>query len=80
MKMYTVTLTPTEDIALGYIAASQQEWIDNAAHHRCQIAIDEIVALTVEKCLTLHLPIPTSKEEIVELAKTQGWLDRQGES
>jgi hypothetical protein len=79
MKLYTITLAPAEDIALGYIAASQQEWIDNAVHHRCQIAIDEIVALTVEKCLALHLPIPNSKEGMVELAKTQGWLDRQGE-
>lgn len=79
MKTYTLTLTSTEDIALGYAAASQQEWIDNAVHNRCRIAIDEIVALAVEQCLSQGIQLPSSKEDIVQLAKTQGWLDRQGE-
>jgi hypothetical protein len=79
MNTYTLTLTSTEEIALGYVAASPQEWIDNAVQNRCRIAIDEIVALSVEQCLTQGIQLPGSKDEIVELAKNQGWLDRQGE-
>ena len=76
MNTYTLTLTSTEEIALGYVAASPQEWIDNAVHNRCRIAIDEIVALSVERCLAAGIQIPSSKEDIVELAKNQGWLER----
>jgi len=77
---YTITLSDAENIALGYAAASQQEWIDNAVHERCRIAIDEIVALSVEQCLAQGIQLPGSKDEIVLLAKTQGWLDRQGDA
>ena len=45
---YTITLTETEDKALAYAAASQQDWIDNVVHNRCRIAIDEIVKLAVD--------------------------------
>ena len=76
---YTITMSIAENTALGYVAASPQEWIDNAVHDRCRIAIDEIVALSVERCLASEIQIPSSKDEIVLLAKNQGWLDRQGE-
>ena len=74
MANYTVTLTDAEDAALSYIALSQQDWIDNAVHERCRIAIEEIVALTVQKCLETNTQIPGSKDEIVELAFDQGWV------
>jgi hypothetical protein len=77
MTKYTITLSNAENLALGYVAASQQDWIDNAVHERCRIAIDEIVALAVERCLAAGIQLPGSKDEIVQLAKTQGWLDRQ---
>ena len=73
---YTITLTLSENTALEYVAASQQEWIDNVVHERCRIAIDEIVALAVERCLATGIQIPSSKDDIVLLAKTQGWLER----
>jgi hypothetical protein len=73
---YTIILTDAENTALEYVAASPQEWIDNAIHERCRIAIDEIVALSVERCLAAGIQLPGSKDEIVELAKTQGWLER----
>jgi hypothetical protein len=76
---YTITLSNAENTALEYISASQQEWIDHAVHGRCRIAIDEIVALAVEQCLAQGIQLPNSKDEIVQLAKNQGWLDRQGE-
>jgi hypothetical protein len=71
---YTVTLTVAEDKAFSYIAASQQDWIDNAVHERCRLAIDEIVQLTVQKCLENNIQIPGSKDEMVELAFDQGWI------
>jgi hypothetical protein len=76
MINYTLSLTQAENTALGYVAASQQEWIDNAVHERCRIAIDEIVAISVEKCLAAGIQLPGSKDEIVLLAKNQGWLER----
>ena len=33
-KQYTITLSDAEDKALGHVAISQQEWIDNAIHER----------------------------------------------
>jgi hypothetical protein len=74
MKTYTVTLNSEEDLALSYVSASQQEWIDNVVHERCRIAIDEIVALTVERCLALGMPIPQSKNEMIVLAFNQQWI------
>jgi hypothetical protein len=73
---YTIILTDAENLALHHVAISAQEWIDNAVHERCRIAIDEIVALSVEQCLAQGIQLPGSKDEIVELAKSQGWLER----
>jgi hypothetical protein len=71
---YTVTLTPAEDAALSYVAMSQQDWIDNAVNVRCNIAIEEIVQITVAKCLETNTQIPGSKDEMVALAFAQGWV------
>jgi hypothetical protein len=74
MKTYTVTLTSEEDLALSYASASQQEWIDHVVHERCRIAIDEIVAITVERCLALDMSIPQSKKDMIVLAFDQQWI------
>lgn len=71
---YTITISDAENTALGHIAASQQEWIDNVVQNRCRIAIDEIVAISVEKCLAQGIQIPGNKDEIVQLASKKGWL------
>jgi hypothetical protein len=69
MVQYTVTLTAAENKALGYFTNSQQDWIDNAVHERCRIAIDEIVKSEVEKKLATGEPITGSKEDIVNAAE-----------
>ena len=74
MANYTLTLTEAENKALSYVALLQQDWIDNAVHERCRIAIDEIVALTVQKCLETNTAIPGSKDAMVDLAFEQGWI------
>ena len=83
MTQYTINLTAAEDAALSYVAFSQQDWIENAIKTRCSIAIDDLVRITVEKCLETNTQVPGSKEEMVELAFTQGWVksaaDREAE-
>jgi hypothetical protein len=74
MTTYTTTLTEAENKALSSVALSQQDWIDNAVHERCRVAIEEIVALTVQKCLETNTAIPGSKDAMVDLAFTQGWV------
>jgi hypothetical protein len=71
---YTITLTEAEDKALSYVALSQQDWIDNAIHERCRVAIDEIVKICVEKCLETNTQIPGSKNDMVLLAFENGWV------
>lgn len=71
---YAITLTAAEDKALSCAAMSQQDWINNAVHERCRVAIEEIVAITVQKCLETNTQIPGSKDAMVELAFAQGWV------
>ena len=74
MTTYTITLTAAEDAALACAALSQQDWIDNAVTERARLAIEEIVALTVQKCLDTDTAIPGSKDAMVTLAFEQGWV------
>ena len=74
MTTYTVNYTETENKAMEYAAASVDDWIQNAAHERARIAIDEIVALAVQKFLEVGQSIPGSKDEIVAAAFANGWV------
>ncbi len=70
---YTITLTEAEDLALQYVAADPQEWIDNAAHNRARIAIDEICDLYVKNKLENNEPITaTNKPDMVLAAYAEG--------
>jgi len=81
---YTITLSVAEDKALSFAAFSQQDWIDNAVHERCRIAIDEIAKICFEQCLANNIQIPGSKDEMVDLAFANGWVltaaDRQAQA
>jgi len=74
MTTYTVEYTETEDMAMQYAAASVDDWIQNAAHERARIAIDEIVKVAVEKFLEAGQSIPGSREEIVAAAFANEWV------
>lgn len=74
MSSYTITLSAVENNALSYAALSPDDWIQNVVHDRCRIAIDEIVNITVRKCLETNTPIPNNKDAMVELAFAQGWV------
>jgi hypothetical protein len=80
MKKYEVELTTAEDLALGYAARLQQDWIDNVVHERCRIAMEEIVAICVEHCLKNNVQVPGSKDAIVELAFERGWTKSAADS
>lgn len=80
MTTYTITLNEAEDKALHAVAFSAQEWIDNAVHERCRIAIEEIVAAEVQRLLGEGQPIIGSKEDIVMAAPIQSAAERQAES
>lgn len=74
MATYTVNYSNAENLAMTYIAADVDEWVQNAAHERARIAVEEIVKICIEKCLETNTQIPGSKEEMVELAFEQGWV------
>jgi hypothetical protein len=77
---YTVTISEAEDKALSYVAISQQDWIDNAVHERCRMAMEEIIKICVEKCLENNIQIPGTKDDIVMLAFENQWLATAVES
>ena len=71
MATYTITLSAAEDKALHAVALSAQDWIDNAVHERCRIAIDEIVNAEVQRKLAAGQSITGSKEDIVLAANIE---------
>jgi hypothetical protein len=77
MKTYTITLSDAQDKALGFVAYSQQDWIDNAVHNRCRLAIDEIVNAEVQRKLAAGEPITGSKDDIVIAADIESAAERQ---
>lgn len=77
MATYTITLSNAEDKALKSVAVSAQEWIDNAIHERCRLAIDEIVNAEVQRKLAAGEAITGSKEDIVMAANVESAAERQ---
>lgn len=77
MATYTITLSAAEDKALHAVALSAQDWIDNAVHERCRIAIEEIVAAEVQRKLIASEPITGSKDDIVMAANIESAAERQ---
>jgi hypothetical protein len=77
MTTYTITLSAAEDKALKSVALSAQDWIDNAVHERCRIAIEEIVAAEVQRKLAAGQPIAGSKDDIVLAANVESATERQ---
>jgi hypothetical protein len=79
MTTYTITLSAAEDKALGFVALSQDDWIQNAVHERCRIAIEEIVAAEVQRLLAAGQPITGTKDDIVMNAPIKSAAERQAE-
>ena len=77
MTTYTITLSDAEDKALHVVAMSAQDWIDNAVHNRCRIAIEEIVAAEVQRKLAAGEAITGSEDDIVMAANVESAAQRQ---
>lgn len=73
---YTITLSDAQNKALSVVAASQQEWIENAVYERCRIAIEEIVNAEVQRKLAAGETISGSKEDIVMAADVETAAER----
>jgi hypothetical protein len=78
-KTYTIILSDAEDKALSTVTTSQQDWIDNAIHERCRVAIEEIVALEVERITSIGGEISGTKEDIVMAAQVKTAVEKQAE-
>jgi hypothetical protein len=76
---YTITVTDAQQKALEYVAYDPQEWIENAVYVRSQIAIDEIVALEVERITSQGGELSGTKEDIVLAAPIKSARERQEE-
>jgi len=76
MATYTITLSNAEDKALKSVAVSAQDWIDNAVHERCRIAIEQIVNAEVQRKLAAGEPITGSKDDIVMAANVESAAER----
>jgi hypothetical protein len=74
MSQHIITLTEAENLALSYVAYSQEDWINNAVHERCRFAIDEIVSICIEQCVKEGIQIPLTKDEMVILSFRNGWV------
>lgn len=77
MATYTITLTSAEDKALSTVAVSVQDWIDNVVKERCRLAIEDIVAVEVQKKLDAGESITGSKDDIVLAADCETAAERQ---
>lgn len=82
MATLTIELTATQEKALAYVAASPQEWAENAVHNRARIAIDEIydaevARMTADPDIT---SIPADKDAVVLAADIQTAAERNAEA
>jgi hypothetical protein len=76
---YTITLTDAQQKALEYVTYDPQEWIENAVHNRCRIAIDEIVNLEVDRITSQGGEISGTKDDIVLAAPIKSVKERTDE-
>ena len=74
----TITLTDAQEKALAYVAASPQEWAENAVHNRCSIAIDEIYDMEVARMTADPeiTSIPADKDAVVLAADIPSAAER----
>ena len=82
MTTLTIELTAAQEKALAYVAASPQEWAENAVHNRARIAIDEIydaevARMTADPDIT---SIPADKDAVVLAADIQSAAERNAEA
>ena len=78
MADHTVTLTDAEEKAMEYASASVSEWIDNAAHNRARIAMDEICKIYTDHKLNNNEAITVVGTDAMVLAAFEEGLVKTG--
>jgi len=71
---YTVTLTNAENIAMEFIAADVNEWINNAAKVRANIAITDIQTILLDHCNANSIAMAVGTDAQVQQAYDLGLL------
>lgn len=74
MATYTVNYSEVEHLAMEYVSADINEWIQNATHDRARIAIEDIIQTCVPKYLAAGIQMPVSSLDIVKDAYERGWI------
>ena len=82
MNTFTVTLTDAQLKALAYVALDPQEWIENAIHERCRLAMEEIFTAEVARMVTdpSITEIPADREAVVLAADIKSAAERHQET
>ncbi|CAB4171958.1 hypothetical protein UFOVP923_39 [uncultured Caudovirales phage] len=67
MNTFTVTITDAEYKALAFDVLDPQDWIENAVHERCRVAMEEIFKQEVARMLAdpETTSIPADREAVV---------------
>lgn len=79
MVNITIELTDTQYKSLEYCSFSPQDWVENAANARAQIAKEEIVQKLVEHCNTNNIAIETGADAQVAQAYSLGVVKTSAE-
>ena len=81
MNTFTVTLTDAELKALAHVAYEPQDWIDNAVHERCRIAMEEIFVAEVTRMVAdpTTTSSPADREVVVLAADIKSAKQRHDE-
>jgi len=64
-NQYIIELSDVEKKSLEYVAVDANEWIQNAVHERCRLAMEELVADDIADKLSKGIAVNGTKEEIV---------------
>ena len=76
-KTYTITLSDAEDKALHFVTISAQDWINNAVHERCRVAIEEIFIAEAQRIANTGGELSGTKDDIVLAANIESAVERQ---
>jgi hypothetical protein len=81
MNTFTITITDAELKALAYSVVDPQEWVDNAVHERCRVAMEEIFVAEVARMVAdpTTTSIPADREQVVLDADIQSAAERHEE-
>lgn len=79
MNTFTITITDAELKALAYSVLDPQEWVENAVHERCRVAMEEIFSAEVARMVAdpATTSIPADREQVVLDADIRSAAERQ---